>query len=70
MDRYRAADLPYLSMTQLATSCESSCVNKEVKIFSRKLSQLVKKYNHADVIAIGKKKGTIHKAWASYEQER
>jgi hypothetical protein len=48
---------------------ESSCVNKEVKIFNRKLSQLVKKYNHADVIAI-KKKGAIHKAWASYEQER
>jgi len=48
---------------------ESSCVNKEVKIFNRKLSHLVKKYYHADVIALGKKKGTIHKAWAPYEQE-
>ena len=35
---------------------ESSCVNKEVKIYNRELSQLVKKYNHADVIAIGEKR--------------
>ena len=35
---------------------ESSCVNKEVEIFNGKLSHLVKRYNHADVIAIGKKR--------------
>ena len=35
---------------------ESSCVNKEVEIFNGKLSHLVKRYNHADVIAIGEKR--------------
>jgi hypothetical protein len=35
---------------------ESSCVNKKVKTFNRKLSHIVKKYNHANVITIGKKR--------------
>jgi lysophospholipase L1-like esterase len=29
---------------------ESSCVNKEIKVFNRKLKQIMKRYNHTEVI--------------------
>jgi RNase H-fold protein (predicted Holliday junction resolvase) len=34
---------------------ESSCVNKEVKVFNRKLSKIMKRYNHIKVIDISAK---------------
>ena len=35
---------------------ESSCENKEVEFFNKKLSHFVKRYNHAEVIATGEKR--------------
>jgi len=32
---------------------ESSCVNREVKLFNRKLTQIMKRYNHTEVIDMG-----------------
>jgi lysophospholipase L1-like esterase len=36
---------------------ESSCVNKEVKVFNRKLNKIVKRYNHIKLIDMSDKRG-------------
>jgi hypothetical protein len=35
---------------------ESSCVNKEVKVFNRKLNKIMKRYNHIKVINMSAKR--------------
>ena len=49
---------------------ESSCVNKEMKVFNRKLNKLTKRYNHTEVIDMSTNRDHCKKSQTSYEQVR
>jgi hypothetical protein len=46
---------------------DSSCVNKEVNAFNRKLNKIIKPYDHTSKVKFKYAKRTFHQTWNAYE---